>query len=116
MNDRYKRNNNLPKAGSKKNFTEDQLAELQKCISDPVYFALKYFKIVHVDRGLIPFDLYEYQVEAIRVFETHRNMIMSASRQCGKCVEGSTFINIKNKKTGKVEKISIEDFYKRAKV
>jgi hypothetical protein len=80
----YNRNPNLPKAGSDKQFTEHEWSELEKCMDDPVYFAKTYFKIVSVDDGLIPFDLYEYQEKAIRIFQTHRNMLMCASRQCGK--------------------------------
>lgn len=80
----YKRNPNLPKAGSQKQFTEQEWIELEKCMDDPVYFAKTYFKIVHVDKGLIPFDLYDYQERAIRIFQKHRNMLMCASRQCGK--------------------------------
>jgi len=84
FNDRYMRNSNLPKAGAKKQFSIETMAELDKCERDPIYFATKYFKIVHVDRGLIPFELYDYQREAIEIFQTHNSMIMCASRQCGK--------------------------------
>jgi hypothetical protein len=80
----YNRNPNLPKAGVEKQFTDHEWSELEKCMDDPVYFAKTYFKIVHVDHGLIPFDLYDYQEKAIRIFQNHRNMIMCASRQCGK--------------------------------
>lgn len=80
----YNRNPNLPKAGTNKDFSLNDIDELEKCMNDPIYFAKKYFKIVHVDRGLIPFDLYPYQEEAIKIFQTHRNMVMCASRQCGK--------------------------------
>lgn len=84
LNDRYMRNGNLPRAGATKNMSTDQLLEIEKCIDDPIYFAKTYFKIVHVDKGLIPFTLYEYQEEAIEKFQNTRNMIMCASRQCGK--------------------------------
>ena len=36
-----------------------------KCAEDPVYFAENYIKIVHVDHGLVPMDMYEYQKEII---------------------------------------------------
>jgi len=82
--DRFKRNPHLPRAGTEKQFSEFQLKELLKCKNDPIYFAKTYFKIVHVDKGLIPFDLYDYQEKAIELFQNNRNMIMCASRQCGK--------------------------------
>lgn len=36
--------------------------------------------------------------------------------KAGKCVYGDSKINIKNKKTGKVEEITIKDFFERFKV
>lgn len=82
--DYYKGNPHLPKALTRKEFTPEQQEELFKCMIDPVYFAEKYFKIVHVDKGLIPFTLYDYQKKAIRTMQDHRYMLMCASRQCGK--------------------------------
>jgi len=82
--DRYKNNPHLPKAGSVKEYSKELINELMKCKNDPIYFAKKYFKIVHVDHGLIPFDLHEYQEEAIDKFQYNRNLILCASRQSGK--------------------------------
>ncbi len=84
LNDRYHKNPLLPKAGLEKQYDVEQVLELQKCIDDPIYFAETYFKIVHVDRGLIPFELYEYQKEAVEKFQNNRNLIICASRQSGK--------------------------------
>lgn len=83
-NDRYKNNINLPRAGIEKNYTAEQVQEVMKCMNDPIYFAKTYFKIIHVDKGLIPFELFPYQEDAINKFMTHRNLIINASRQSGK--------------------------------
>lgn len=101
----YKGNPHLPKAGEVKEFPPEQQLELARCIADPVYFAEKYFKIVHVDKGLIPFTLYEYQKRAIETMNHHRHMLMCASRQCGKTSVATvivlhTALFNKNKKIG----------------
>jgi hypothetical protein len=80
----YNGNPNLPKANTQHNWTAEMINEYIKCKADPVYFAETYFKIVHVDKGLIPFKLYEYQKEAIRLSSLNRKFVMNASRQCGK--------------------------------
>ena len=80
----YNGNPNLPKANTQHNWTADMINEYIKCKADPIYFAETYFKIVHVDKGLIPFKLYEYQKEAIRLSSQNRKFVMNASRQCGK--------------------------------
>ena len=83
MSDRYLNNRFLPKAGLKHNWTLDMVEEFKRCSEDPIYFAEKYIKIVHVDHGLIPIVLYDYQKEIItNTFEV-RNNIICTSRQAG---------------------------------
>lgn len=82
--DRYKNNPFLPKANIQREYSAEEIHEYIKCVEDPIYFAKTYFKIVHVDHGLIPFTLYEYQEEAIQKFQQSRNLILCASRQSGK--------------------------------
>ena len=108
----YNGNPNLPKANTQHNWTADMINEYIKCKADPVYFAETYFKIVHVDKGLIPFKLYEYQKEAIRLSSLNRKFVMNASRQCGKCISLNTSVKLRNKKSGEVMGISIADFMK----
>ena len=106
----YNGNPNLPKANTQHNWTAEMINEYIKCKADPVYFAETYFKIVHVDKGLIPFKLYEYQKEAIRLSSLNRKFVMNASRQCGKCISLNTSVKLRNKKSGEVMEISIADF------
>ena len=42
--------------------------EYQKCMQDPAYFARTYVKIISLDEGLVPFDLYPYQEEMFKHF------------------------------------------------
>jgi len=51
----------LKKANTQIEFTKDQIQQFIKCKEDPVFFAENYVKIVNVDRGLIPFEMYDFQ-------------------------------------------------------
>ena len=59
-NDIYLGNPNLKKANTRIEFTQDQIEEFIKCKEDPVYFAKNYIKIVSLDEGLVPFNLYKF--------------------------------------------------------
>ena len=61
----YLGNNLLKRIDQQHAWTSDQLTEMTKCMMDPIYFGEKYIKIVHVDRGLIPLDMYDYQKDII---------------------------------------------------
>lgn len=74
----------LKKANTPIEFTEDQIIEFVKCKNDPVYFAQHYVKIVNVDRGLIPFEMYDFQKKLIRNFHNNRFNICKMPRQTGK--------------------------------
>ena len=80
----YLGNPNLKKANTPIEFTEEQIIEFVRCKQDPVYFAENYIKIVNVDRGLIPFEMYEFQKKLIRNFHDNRFNICKMPRQTGK--------------------------------
>lgn len=80
----YLGNPNLKKANTSIEFTEDNIIEFLRCKEDPVYFAEHYVKIVNVDRGLIPFDMYEFQKKLITNFHKNRFNICKMPRQTGK--------------------------------
>ena len=56
MADGYLGNPNLKKIGEQIEWSPELLKEYMKCAQDPVYFAKEYIKIVHVDRGFVPFE------------------------------------------------------------
>lgn len=64
--------------------------EIQKCILDPIYFAENYMKVIHVDKGLVPLKLYDYQKKMLKAMDEHRYSIILSCRQSGKCVCTST--------------------------
>ena len=74
----------LKKANTPIEFTEDQIIEFIKCKENPVYFAQTYIKIVNVDRGLIPFEMYDFQKKLIDNFHKNRFNICKMPRQSGK--------------------------------
>lgn len=83
-NEVYLGNPNLKKANVAQDFTKDQIAEYIKCSEDPVYFIKTYVKIVSLDLGLIPFEMYPFQTEMVDKFHTNRFNIAKLPRQSGK--------------------------------
>ena len=84
MSEGYLGNSNLKKVGVDISFTEEQAAEFVKCSQDPVYFIKNYVKIVNVDKGLVPFDMWSFQEEMVRDFHANRFSICKMPRQVGK--------------------------------
>ena len=85
MNDNvYLGNPNLKKANTQIEFTQENIIEFLKCKEDPVYFAKKYIKIVSLDEGLVPFNLYPFQEKLVENFHTNRFNICKMPRQTGK--------------------------------
>jgi len=77
--------NSLVKAdGVEHQFTQEEIAEYVKCAKDPVYFVEKYVKIVHIDKGLVPMKLWDFQKEMLNQFHNNRFNIAKLSRQVGK--------------------------------
>ena len=84
MSDQYLGNPNLKKANQSISWTKDQILEFVRCKEDPVYFARRYIKIVSLDEGLVPFNMYEFQEKLIRNFHENRFNICKMPRQTGK--------------------------------
>lgn len=57
--------------------------EYKKCYSDPMYFMKKYVKIQHQTRGIIPFELFEFQEKTLEDFIQYDRNIVLKSRQMG---------------------------------
>jgi len=80
----YLGNPNLKKANTPIEFTKEDVVEFLKCKEDPVYFAKKYIKIVSLDEGLVPFNLYPFQEKLVNTFHKNRFNICKMPRQTGK--------------------------------
>ena len=78
----YLGNPNLKKANVAVEFTQEQVIEFIKCKEDPVYFAKNYIKIVSLDEGEIPFNMYKFQEKLIENFHENRfNICRMLDRQ-----------------------------------
>ena len=82
--DGYLGNPNLKPVGVQQQFTPEQVQEYIKCANDPVYFVEKYVKIVAVDKGLVPFEMYDFQKDLISKLHANRFVIGKLPRQVGK--------------------------------
>ena len=76
MNDTrgYLGNPNLKKKSTSIEFTPEMVQEYLRCTNDPVYFCERYIQIVHVDHGLIPLALYDYQKSIVKAITTNRRV------------------------------------------
>ena len=84
QNEIYLGNPNLKRANIAQNFTDEQVEEFIKCSQDPVYFITNYIKIISLDKGLVPFDLYDFQSDMVEKFHENRFNIAKLPRQSGK--------------------------------
>ena len=61
----------------------EAMAEILKSGKDPAYFINRYAKISEPMKGLIPFDLYPFQEDALKIFNDHRFSVVLKARQLG---------------------------------
>lgn len=87
----YNGNASLKAAGVQTEFTGNQISEYVKCSEDPIYFIKTYVKIIHVDRGIIPFTLHDYQERLVLAYHTNRKVVALAPRQFGKTITTAAY-------------------------
>jgi len=85
-------NTNLKASGVEIEYTKDEIREYIKCSKDVVYFAKKYVKIIHVDHGVVAFDLWDFQKEMLRTFSENRFTICKLPRQVGKTTVAAAYL------------------------
>ena len=88
----YLGNPNVKRDGVETSFTSEEIIEYQRCMEDPSYFAETYIKIISLDEGLVPFDLYDYQRKMFEQFKDNRFNIVLACRQSGKSISSVVFL------------------------
>lgn len=88
----YLGNPNLKPEGESVNFTKDQIEEYIKCAKDPVYFIQKYIKVVSLDKGLVPFRLFDYQEDMVNKIHENRFIIAKLPRQSGKTTTVTSYL------------------------
>ena len=88
----YRNNPKLKLPGVELQYTEEQLKEYVKCANDPVYFCEKYIKVKTLDKGVVPFNLYQYQKNFVNAIHDNRFTISKWPRQCGKSTCVTSYI------------------------
>lgn len=91
-NDTYQYNHLVKKDGVVQEWTKDEVVEYAKCMSNPAYFAETYVKVISLDRGLVPFNLYPYQKSMFNHFNNNRFNIVLACRQSGKSISSVAYL------------------------
>lgn len=92
LEDGYLGNKLLKPAGVKFEFTQEQVMEMVKCASDPKYFIKKYVKIVSLDKGVVPFEMWPFQEEIIDLYHDNRYSILKTGRQVGKSTTAAAYM------------------------
>lgn len=80
----YNGNQNLVGLRDKLEFTKEHIVEYAKCARDPSYFIKNYVQIVNVDKGLVPFQMWDFQQHIVDLIDKERYIICKMPRQVGK--------------------------------
>ena len=91
-NTHYLGNPHVKKDGIEEDWTPEKVREYAKCMADPAYFARSYVKVINLNDGLVPFDLYPYQEEMFKHFSENRFNVVLACRQSGKSISSVAFL------------------------
>ena len=63
--------------------TEEELKEYIKCRKDPIYFFKTYGRVRHPKKGLMPFELYDFQEDTLNEFLDKSYNVILKARQLG---------------------------------
>ena len=88
----YLGNPNVKRDGVDTEWDKDLIKEYQKCMKNPAYFAGTYCKVISLDLGLVPFNLYPYQEKMFKSFDENRFNIVLACRQSGKSISSVAYL------------------------
>ena len=90
--DTYLANPNLKRAHVPIEFTSEQVEEVIKCSQDVVYFIENYVKIINLDEGLVPFNMYPFQQDMANMITDNRFSVIKTCRQAGKTTTSAAVI------------------------
>jgi hypothetical protein len=88
----YLGNPSVKRDGVESEFSKKEVLEYKKCMESPTYFARTYVKVISLDEGLVPFDLYPYQEKMFHHFVNNRFSIVLACRQSGKSISSVVYL------------------------
>ena len=87
----YRDNPKLKRVGVPVNWTPELVEEYKKCKEDYIYFS-KYVTIISLDKGIVPFNMYDFQKDMIKTFDENRFVIVKCPRQVGKTTTAVTYL------------------------
>lgn len=64
-------------------FNSTQIAIIERCKKSAMFFMRNFIRIKHPLMGSVPFNPWQYQIEAVKAFRTHRMNIFWKCRQSG---------------------------------
>lgn len=111
----YQDDNIVKRAYAKIRYTDDQIRELSACmdpVNGPFYFISNFVYVQHPVKGKEKLELYDYQVELLENYHKYRKSVNMLGRQLGKCCEKTTRIRVRNRTTGEIKELTMEEFAK----
>lgn len=87
-----RKNKYIKSAHQEVEITNEQMMEIRRCMTDPIYFCKKYVKIIHPKHGAMSLDLYDYQETMINLYQDNERVIVMSARQTGKSVVAAAYI------------------------
>ena len=91
-NTHYLGNPHVKKDGIEEDWDPQKVQEYAKCMSDPARFAREHIKIINLNEGLVPFQLYPYQEDMFNHFNDNRFSVVLACRQSGKSISSLAYL------------------------
>ena len=87
-----KQNERLRTAHARVEYTQEQVTEMMRCATDPVYFITNYVYVQHPTKGKTKFNLYPYQIKMIEAYHAGRYTVVLSARQTGKSVTSAAYL------------------------
>lgn len=85
-------NSLIKTAHKKQRFTEQDLEDITKCISDPHHFLDNFFYIQHPTKGRIQYKAFDYQKVLIDSYHNYRFNVNMLARQTGKTTTAAGYL------------------------
>lgn len=90
--DCYSGNPLIKSANTTQPLMKMHIDEIIKCSNDPIYFIENYVRILSLNEGIIPFILYPFQKDIIKLIQENRFVLSNLARQMGKTTVIAAFI------------------------
>ncbi len=82
----------IKRAYAESEYTPQQVMELKRCMTDPIYFMTNYIWITDPKTGPTLFKLFDYQLDMVKGIHENKDTVILASRQLGKTTVVAMYI------------------------